>query len=550
MALGAATIWEVRIGGADTSGGGFNPGNANGVTDIAVSSADTAAPVATTASYTFVAGDVGHWLFIKSGTNSIPGWYQIASVAAGAATLNATAGAAILYEGATATRPSTATGCGTAASLTNCTGMMDYSQSDSPIASLTDLGTTPAGSTTATSASAPFNRMMVGNLMRVASGTNLLAAKTVEITAYTSTSQVTIDSSLDDGVGGIDDDGVAKIGGAAGSMGMIAPLWISLNYIWITAGADPESNPFLCSNSSNVSGGRITLPASISVLIRGYLTKRGDITTVGGLRPVLKADANSVVIWSGTNNTLTVVRDIVFDGAKATRTGTSATGSNVFWYGFNLTARNCSNSGFTGTSVRLSHCSALDNTGSGFPNGNIFNRCVALRNTSDGFSGGGFVVDCLAAANGGDGFKVGATLVFTGNTSIGNTGDGFEANSAGSNALLTNCVAYGNGGYGLRVTSGSFISLHTCAFGSNTSGVTTGTIVSEIGTITLTADPSTNAAGYDYSLNNTAGGGAALRGAAFPTTLPGSSTTNTADLGASQSTPSAGGGGISGIIGG
>ena len=43
--------------------------------------------------YSFVAGDVGSLLFIKSGTNWIPGWYPIASVLAGVATLNAAIGA-------------------------------------------------------------------------------------------------------------------------------------------------------------------------------------------------------------------------------------------------------------------------------------------------------------------------------------------------------------------------------------------------------------------------------------------------------------------------
>src|SRR5262245_31004119 len=98
MAIANTTIYEVRSTGNDLNGGGCTPCNANFMTDRAVSNAQGTGtgPAVTSASYTFVAGDVNAWLFIRSGTNWIPGWYQIASVAGGAATLNAAIGAAIL----------------------------------------------------------------------------------------------------------------------------------------------------------------------------------------------------------------------------------------------------------------------------------------------------------------------------------------------------------------------------------------------------------------------------------------------------------------------
>ena len=93
MALGGTTIVEVQTGGSDSANGGcFDPGkvSAGGFTDGAATSATGNSPVFSSASYNFVAGDVGAWLYIDSGTNWIPGWYQIASVASNVATIATT----------------------------------------------------------------------------------------------------------------------------------------------------------------------------------------------------------------------------------------------------------------------------------------------------------------------------------------------------------------------------------------------------------------------------------------------------------------------------
>src|SRR6185503_9870086 len=92
------TIFEVRAAGSDTANGGFfDPGQTAGMnTDGAATSATGNSPVFSSASYNFVAGDVGAWVYIALGTNWTPGWYQIASVASNVATLTATIGTAYL----------------------------------------------------------------------------------------------------------------------------------------------------------------------------------------------------------------------------------------------------------------------------------------------------------------------------------------------------------------------------------------------------------------------------------------------------------------------
>lgn len=404
----------------------------------------------------------------------------------------------------------------------------DYSQQDAAQLTVADAAAT--GTTNLSSATGGFTAAMVNNIV------NVVGQGRRQITAYVDANNVTCDAAW-----GTFSGATANVGGACASPGEFFGIITSGNTVWIQGTATPESSPYLISASSNVSGGRLTLPASVNVHLRGYLTSRGDITTVGGLRPVLKANANSVTIWSVSNNTSSIVRDLIFDGDKATRTGTVATGANSNWSGYNLTARNCASGGFGGTGLRLEDCAAVDNTGNGFPAATIFARCVAIGNSGDGFAGGSFVVGCLAAQNGGDGFKVSATMIFDGNTAYGNAGDGLEVISA-SNPLISNCVIYGNTGYGVRVTSASIPALINTAMGDNTAGATTGTIASEIGTITLTADPFTDAAGDDYSPNSAAGGGALIKGLVSPQTLNGTSTPHRADLGAAQL--GGGGGGL------
>src|SRR6185436_18701473 len=122
------------------------------------------------ASYNFVAGDVGAWVFIASGTNWTPGWYKIASVAANAATLNAAVGTAVIALHGTITAaacqlgPSTAAGCASTGSPTGATWSIDYSQQAAAQFAYTDLASAGAG-LTVSSAAKPFAKQQVGNAL-------------------------------------------------------------------------------------------------------------------------------------------------------------------------------------------------------------------------------------------------------------------------------------------------------------------------------------------------------------------------------------------------
>src|SRR6516164_9365660 len=142
MAFPVTQIWNVQSGGNDATngnGGGFDPANANFVADGSATAANTAAPIFSSASYTFLARDVNAWLFLPTG--AFAGWYNITAVAGGKATLNATAGAAVSYglaAGVNLNSPTTQTGISASASPSSLKWGIDYSQTTSPAITYSD----------------------------------------------------------------------------------------------------------------------------------------------------------------------------------------------------------------------------------------------------------------------------------------------------------------------------------------------------------------------------------------------------------------------------
>lgn len=146
------------------------------------------------------------------------------------------------------------------------------------------------------------------------------------------------------------------------------------------------------------------------------------------------------------------------------------------------------------------------------------------------------VTDTLITESAGDGFQLRPSASWAGSdiqTFIKNltvadcSGDALDLTAA-QNADTTpfaifhvyNCLLVGNGGYAINTdTAGSGIPdrgyVDFNAFYNNTSGNYSETALAGANDITLTADPFTDAANDDYSLNNTAGGGALLRDAAL-----------------------------------
>jgi len=112
-------------------------------------------------------------------------------------------------------------------------------------------------------------------------------------------------------------------------------------------------------------------------------------------------------------------------------------------------------------------------------------------------------------------------------------------------AFVMNSIVYDNGGYGITAAAKLMHLLRANAFGSNTSGnYHTTYFTNAVGDVSLSGDPHTNAVGLDFSLNNTAGAGAACRAAGFPGAFLGGSTTGYLDIGAAQHQDPAASGGL------
>lgn len=195
--------------------------------------------------------------------------------------------------------------------------------------------------------------------------------------------------------------------------------------------------------------------------------------------------------------------------------------------------------GFTIEACEIGHC-----TGSGvglFGNmGNVIgchiHNCGSHGVAISGGSGEGIIYDNVIADNGGDGIhdnrstntqKGGIRII--GNAVDNNASDGYEftdASVANTGSLVLNNLFTNNGGYGINgagtalQNDGYNFRADYNAYYSNTSGQRNNVNAGD-NDVTLTADPYTDAANDEFTLNSTAGGGADCVDAGFPQTIPG-----------------------------
>lgn len=538
MAIASASTWEIQSAGTDTAASGsFNPANASMATDLAATSATGAAPVVSSATYNFAARDVGHWVYVKSGTNWIPGWYKISSVAANAATVNATAGQCI----GPLLSPLTTTGIATTASPTAGTWSVDYSQGTS--IHVTDA--VAATSTTITSVGTPMGKNFVGNLIGNVTGTGWNAVWAEIGSTSTTTATITNYSSGSTIATALSTGGDFYIGGALASPGKCCSLSVAGNRICIGAGTYTVT-----SASNNVAAGCFTLPGNTGNTIgifEGYGTYRGDAPSS---KPLIKADG-AITTFTLCTSSITMVRYVAFDGNSRTSSKGLSLASNGS--AFQCTAANCTNNGMTGAGSSTSlfefcyvtGCSTQIAMISG-----LFNYCVSNSNTVTGMSLTGQGVGNISANNSGassDGFiTIGGQCLY--NCIAYNNGrDGFRHISSAVVFTATNCVAVNNAGYGYNAASvDDNYWLRNCAGYNNTSGNinTTNVPARQTGFVTLSGDPFVSAGTGNFALNNTSGAGAACRASGIPGPFIGISTTGYIDIGAAEHQDSGGGSGL------
>jgi len=419
----------------------------------------------------------------------------------------------------------------------------DYSQANAKrTATGTDDSTVDAvanGTTTLTSATANFQASIVGNIICLSGGTGTLAKGWYQVTVRTNATTITLDRTVAAGTGI-----TMNIGGALASPGMIGGTGlVTGNYIWIKAGTYTVT-----SASTNISGGCLSL-GSQAVYIEGYNAARGDL----GTKPLIQTNGaitTFTFINQGTNGQQ-FVRNIEFDGNSRSL----SVGCGIRGWVYACKFSNFTNSAILGGSLVLPI--AVDCYATGCSAAVVFNaincvNCVGADNTFTAFHAGSadcFYIRCLA------------------DTNTGATSDGFSGSAAAEKQFYVNCVAYANGRHGFFMNgqrgctainclsesnvgtgylhnSNIQISLFNCgAFGNATDfNIGTNSGSWSIAPVTGTGSFFTNASAQDFTLNNTAGAGAAARAAGIPGTLLGLTTpVGYLDMGVYQHQDPAGG---------
>lgn len=384
----------------------------------------------------------------------------------------------------------------------------DYSQQDAAEKSAADLTMHASTATKCHPAALGVAAADVGNIIYISAGTGWTPGW------YEIKSQDGIDWTLDRSPSAAGNANLAtfKMGGALATPGGLGKVLndhgVAGMVGWIKSGTYT-----LNSATENTSGGPLHLTPNILLRIEGYETFRGDL----GAKPVINAGTitgiSVVKLNSYRNKGRHLVRNLKVDGNSGSDViGFEGTGAYQQDLVSKCHAVGCT-TGFSGSNLRPFHCIA-SGCGTGFYcTGPRF--CRATGCTSHGFVGsisdGRAAVFCIADGNGGSGFYEGAAgTVWIGCIAYGNTGSGFDWRYQKYQHAY-HCIACNNGGYGFDVVAADDDgTLQGCAGRNNTSGnYRAGTLALDF--IELTADPFVNAAGGDFNLNDTEGGGALLR---------------------------------------
>lgn len=446
----------------------------------------------------------------------------------------------------------------------------DYSQQAASQKTYTDLVVDPTTNTDATSALIPFVASDVGNVYNITGGTGFTVQRVVLMSVTGVIGRFNASLGTLSSVGGLATMGGAYGGAVTGALSQ--PAAVAGNTIYVKATA---TYSVTAANTFSLDG---TVGNPITSI--GYTTTRTD----GGMVTVARTSGN-ITMLSITGDYRRFYNFIVDGISTGTVTGFSLNGA------YNLVS-NCKAMNFTTAGFAAATTASLTST---------FVNCYAAGGVAGAL--GGFVsaptasalsasyFGCVAAGNACTGFLNQSNATANRQTymrciSANNTGGtyhGFHTNNLGHVSLF-NCVAYGNGGAGLLIdttavagagdapivlnsvfvnntgygissngvnlaASGKYqVLMNYNAFYNNTAGARLNVPTGD-NSVTLTGDPFTNGGALDFSLNTTAGAGAALRATGFPGVLQAGGT-GYLDIGALQHQDPAGGGGSAILAGG
>lgn len=485
MAKTAFCLWELNTGGTANNAGGFDPSLTASMDAVgSATSANTASPIFTSANYSFVAGDVNAYVYIALGTNWISGWYQIASVAGGNATLTGA--------------------CASVASPSAATWTVDYSRGTAAKLTVSDGVTN--GTTLVTSVTGGFTVAMIANAI-YDSGT---ATDRYLISNVPTANHLTLQTATAD-------TGVSRtiaIGGALGSADVANTVGgnyaVNGNYVYLKYNV---STPFTLSSSQTIRAyDSVTTGRQFKLIGYSLDSERNDHTFPVANKPTLQSVGNSTFNATSGNSTGTVTQNIIWDQNNGSGTlGTGGGGGNLFIHVDIINTGN--NSGFAGYSTTCLNCTCTCSSG----------RC---------FSATAFVMDCVGTVTSSGTAFFETTAVNSVAVGPGTSqGQGFhdctllgavaysfqvgyetDAVGAAASAVWMNCIAstcatgYKEGGS----TLDHLATIFGCAFYSCTTGVSTNLDTNQIfnGGAVLASmiscpsgDPFVNAASSNFTLS-------------------------------------------------
>jgi hypothetical protein len=451
-------------------------------------------------------------------------------------------------------RPATGSDSVNSGGFVSGTSGTDYSQQTSPQYTLTGVTTTGASAILLTaSASAD----MVGNIGLLVSGTNATVGR-YQILSVVAGVSITVDRNATTGVGA----SIAfNIGGSVATFATPYAASVAGNKFYLKGTLTVTAVQTLTYTPGSA--------VNATELI-GYTTTHGDggnatYTTATNSTDLFATAAQSGygfynVTFSNTATTRArgfftgggpsrdfYFENCVFDGFTTAIKGDFAT---IFQLGtstlFGCTVKNCTGAGIlVSGSISVLYSYIHNNTGAG------------LQVQTGGDTGTLTTINgSVFYSNGSNGFlqdvdqNPGTTRAVTISNSdfVSNTGAGVKLGSTGGNeygAVITNCILYGNSTYGIDY-DGAFLlaenRVTNCAFGANTTAPIHN-FTGDIGSVTLSGDPFNGRTSNDFSLNSTAGAGAACKGAGYPgVTIFG---TGFIDIGALQTS---GGGSVTNVF--
>lgn len=426
-----------------------------------------------------------------------------------------------------------------------------------------NISTTDAvanGTTTITSATGNFSAAIVGNIVEFSGGTGSITAVWKQVTAFTNSTTITIDSSIAASTGM-----TMNIGGALATIGKALAVMTTSNIVFVKATATYSITANLTlPNGANQTPSNSSPPNQVI----GYTSTRTD----AGQATVQLSTNTGLTAFDGTNSGGWVLANFVIDcNSLGTSKGIRFNANSV---GRNLLIKNCVTNGAvdfgqSGSRIMDSEITANSSSGAGAgvvqsnASSTTIERCYIHDNTSSGIviAGTGAMVWFNVIANNTGASSEGVIVNNTGlnlvlnNTIYNNGQDGVQVNNSqalGANSTIKNNLLISNGRYGLNGFNsgagwGKFPQWDGNAYFGNTTAARnnaddTGTTNAINGAnpysntldVTLTGSPFTNAAGHDFTLNSTAGAGAAAKGTATPGAMPGLSQTGSMSFGAFQ----------------